>query len=209
MNGSAGSDGAVGRSIDPATFEYYTKRAPHYTMSFAQSHARQLDPFLDRLAAGGSVLEIGCGGGQDSARIRARGFAVEATDGIPAMVKKANERFDLGARVMRFDELDATDLYDAVWAHACLLHCPRALFPEVLVRIHTALKPQGWHFASLKLGNGEGRDLLGRLHNFPSADWLRARYQEAGFTIEDEEIYAGKGSDGTQRDWIDLTVRKT
>lgn len=195
--------------IDAATFDYYTERAPHYTMSFAQSHAHQLDPFLDRLPSEAEVLEIGCGGGQDSARIRERGFAIEATDGIPAMVKKANERFDLGAQVMRFDELDAQERYDAVWAHACLLHCPRAELPGVLNRIHRALKPGGWHFASYKLGDGEGRDLLGRLHNFPDADWLRARYLQAGFAIVHDHIYAGKGSDGTQRDWIDLTVRKT
>lgn len=194
--------------IDPATFQFYTERAPHYTFSFASSHSPQLDSFLDRVTPGGCVLEIGCGGGQDSNRIRARGFGSEATDGVPAMVAKANERFDIGARVMRFDELDCEARYDALWAQACLLHCPRAELPGVLARIHRALKPGGWHFASFKLGDGEGRDLLGRLHNFPPAEWLRERYREAGFAIEDERLYAGKGSDGTQRDWIDLTLRK-
>ena len=140
--------------------------------------------------------------------MRERGFAIDATDGVPAMVQKANERFDLDARAMRFDELEAIESYDAVWAHATLLHCPRAELPDVLARIHRALKPGGWHFASYKLGDGEGRDLLGRLHNFPSADWLIERYEQAGFRIEDQRIYAGKGSDGTQRDWIDITVRK-
>jgi SAM-dependent methyltransferase len=195
-------------SIDPATLDFYTKRAPHYTYSSAQSHARPLDAFLDRLAPGANVLELGCGGGQDAARMRARGFRIDATDGVPAMVDKANQRFDLGARAMRFDELSARATYDAVWAHATLLHCPRAQLPDVLTRIHTALRDGGWHFASYKLGKGEGRDLLGRLHNFPSPDWLRARYREAGFVEVEAAIYAGMGSEGTQRDWIDLTVKK-
>ena len=198
----------AGQSIDAATYQYYTERAPHYTMSFAQSHSWQLDPFLDRLPPGARVLEIGCGGGQDSNRIRERGFAFDATDGVPAMVKKANERFDVNARVMRFDELEAETTYDAVWAQACLLHCPRAQLPGVLSAIHRSLVPGGFHFASFKLGDGEGRDLLGRLHNFPEAEWLRERYRKAGFTILSEDIYAGKGSDGTQRDWIGLTVQK-
>ncbi|MEM8726081.1 MAG: class I SAM-dependent methyltransferase [Pseudomonadota bacterium] len=195
-------------TLDPATYEFYAERAPHYTLSFAQSHSRQLDPFLDRLESGAKVLELGCGGGQDSSRMRARGFDIDATDGVEAMVAKANERFDLGARLLRFDELVVVEAYHAVWAHACLLHCPRDLLPDVLARIKTSLKPEGLHFASYKLGDGEGRDLLGRLHNFPSADWLRKRYREAGFAEITHHIYVGKGADGTQRDWIDLTVRR-
>ncbi len=195
-------------SIDPATLEYYERNAPHYTLSFAQSHSRHLDAFLDRLEPGSIVLELGCGGGRDAARIKERGFSLDATDGIAAMVRKANERFDVGARLMRFDELSAANEYDAVWAHACLLHCPRAELPDILAKIHRALKPVGWHYASYKLGDGEGRDLLGRLHNFPSSEWLETQYRSAGFAIEHSDVFAGKGSDGTQRDWIALTVRK-
>ncbi len=195
-------------SIDQATYEFYTERAPHYTLSFAAAHSGHLDPFLDRLEPGAEVLELGCGGGQDSARIVERGFQLDATDGVPAMVAKANERFDIGARVMRFDELDAEAAYDAVWAHACLLHCPRAELPTVLSAIHRALRPRGLHFANYKLGDGEGRDLLGRLHNFPTAEWIRGTYSKAGFKVVDDEIYAGKAADGTQRDWIALTVGK-
>lgn len=195
-------------AIDQATFDFYSQRAPHYTHGFAANHSPALGAFIDRLEPGARILELGCGGGQDSAHMRARGFVVDASDGVPAMVKKANERFDLGARVMRFDELDAVAAYDAVWAHACLLHCPRAQLPRVLGAIHTALRPGGLHFASYKLGTGEGRDLLGRLHNFPAPDWLKARYQEVGFAVIEHRTYAGKSCDGTQRDWIDLTVQR-
>ncbi|MDZ4137816.1 MAG: class I SAM-dependent methyltransferase [Erythrobacter sp.] len=194
-------------STDPDTIAFYQSRAPHYTFTSAQCVSHQLDPFLDRLTPGACVLELGCGGGQDSARIAARGFSVDATDGTPAMVAKANERFGLGARVMAFHELDAEAAYDAVWAHASLLHCPCAALPDVLARIFRALRPGGWHFASYKLGDGEGRDLLGRLHNFPPPNWLIAAYQTAGFVIEGQSTYAGKSSDGTQRNWIDLTMR--
>lgn len=199
-------------STDPATIAFYQTRAPHYVFHSGEAHSHQLDPFLDRLPVGAKVLELGCGGGRDAARIKDRGFLTDATDGTPAMVVKANERFDLGARVMAFHELSAEAAYAGVWAHASLLHCPRAAFPDVLARIHRALQPGGWHFASFKLGDGanleEGRDLLGRLHNFPSPAWLIAAYEEACFSIESQDIYPGKGSDGTMRDWIDLVVRK-
>ena len=195
-------------STDPDTIAFYQARAPHWVFHSGERHSHQLDAFLDRLPAGAAVLELGCGGGRDAAEMRARGFAVDATDAVPALVTRANQAFALGARVMAFHELDACAAYAGVWAHASLLHCPRAALPDVIARIHRALVPGGWHFASFKLGEAEGRDLLGRLHNFPSPEWLIAAYEAAGFAIAAQETYAGKASDGTERDWIDLTMRK-
>ena len=199
----------MSRVIDPATYDFYQSQAPHYSLSSALGPSRHLDGFLDRLEPNASVLELGCGGGRDAARIKERGFILDATDGIPAMVRKANERHDVGARLMQFDELRAIGDYDAVWAHACLLHCPRSELPEVVRAIYGALRTGGLHYASFKLGDGEGRDLLGRLHNFPSADWIRELYLKADFALVEDQIFAGKGSDGTQRDWLAITVRKS
>jgi SAM-dependent methyltransferase len=198
----------LGPSADADTIAFYQARAPHWVFHSGEAHSHQLDGFLDRLPPGSAVLELGCGGGRDADHIRQRGFVVDATDGTPALVRRANEAFNLGARVMAFHELDAEAVYGGVWAHASLLHCPRAALPDVLTRIHRALEPAGWFFSSYKLGEAEGRDLLGRLHNFPQAEWLMAAYHSVGFTIESHKVYAGKASDGTQRDWIDLTVRK-
>jgi SAM-dependent methyltransferase len=196
-------------STDPDTIAFYQARAPHYVLKFGQAHSYQLDPFLDRLPPGGSVLELGCGGGQDAGRIKARGFAIDATDATPAMVKKAKERWNVDARVMAFDELEAEAAYDGIWAHASLLHVPRAALPDVLARIFRALAPGGYHFASYKLGEEEGRDALGRFYNFPSADWLAAQYGAiSGWQIVDTRRYQSGGFDNVERDWIDLTLRK-
>ena len=195
-------------SADAATIAYYQANAPHYTLSFGQAPSHHLDAFLDRLAPGASVLELGCGAGRDSARIAERGFTLDATDGTPAMVRKANERFGIAARVMRFDELDAEETYDAVWAHACLLHVARADLPGVLASVHAALRANGLHFANYKLGSAEGRDPLGRLTNLPDEEWLEQTYRAAGFAILATQRYRGKGADGIQRDWYALTLRK-
>jgi len=193
---------------DPATLAFYEREAPRYTLGFGQAPSRHLDPFLDRLEPGARVLELGCGGGRDAARMAERGFAVDATDGAAGMVAKANERFDIGARQMRFDELDAEGAYNAVWAHACLLHIARADLPGVLAAIHRSLRPGGWHYASFKLGDGEARDSLGRLHNFPEEDWLIAAYESARFTLADACPFRGQGADGIERDWLALTIRR-
>lgn len=196
-------------STDPDTIAFYQTRAPHYVLKFGQAHSYQLDPFLDRLPPSGRVLELGCGGGQDAARIAARGFRVDATDATPAMVAKANERWSVGARVMAFDQLEAEAEYVGIWAHASLLHCPRTALPGVLARIHRALVPGGWFFASYKIGEEEGRDALGRFYNFPSAEWLAAQYAAlSGWEIAEIREYTSGGFDNVIRDWIDLIVRK-
>lgn len=197
---------------DPATLAYYEQNAPFYTASTAEFHHRHLDPFLSRLPSGSFVLELGCGSGCDARRILDAGYRLDATDGAAAMVRKAKERFDVDARQMRFDELDASETYDAVWAHASLLHATRAALPGILGAIHTALKPGGLHFANYKLADDihrdEGPDLLGRWTNLPSPNLLEDLYSEAGFSIIERDRFAGKGSDGTQRDWLALTLRK-
>ena len=195
-------------TADPATIAFYAKTAPHLVYSQADAPSRDLEAFLDRLPVRANILELGCGSGRDAARMVERGFDVDATDGVAAMVRKANERFDLGARVMRFDELDAVGRYDAVWAHACLLHVARAHLPDIISRIHRALRPDGWHYASYKLGEVEGRCLLGRLHNFPAETWVLDRYGDSGFSVEHKSIWGGEGADGTVRDWIAVTAQK-
>lgn len=157
---------------DPATLAFYEANAARYSLDFSQAHSRYLDAFLDRLPPGARVLELGCGGGRDAARMAARGFAVDPTDASAAMVAQARHGFGVPARRLRFDELGAVAAYDAVWAHACLIHVARADFAAVLAAIHTSLRAGGWHFANFKLGDGEGRDPLGRLTNFPDETWL-------------------------------------
>lgn len=193
---------------DPATLAFYEASAARYSGDVSPAHSRHLDAFLDRLTPGARVLELGCGGGRDSARMAERGFAPDPTDGARAMVAEARKSFGLPARQMRFNELDARDGYEAVWAHACLIHVARAEFPAVLGAIRAALRPGGWHFASFKLGEGEGRDPLGRLTNFPDEAWLEDAYRAAGFAMVAAERYRGEGADGVVRDWLALTVRK-
>jgi SAM-dependent methyltransferase len=193
---------------DPATLAFYEANAARYAHDFGQFHSRYLDTFLDRLTPGARVLELGCGGGHDAARTAQRGFSVDATDASAAMVGMAREGYGLAARTMQFGELDAHEAYDAVWAHACLIHVARDDFPAVVAAIHKALRPGGWHFANFKLGDGEGRDPLGRLTNFPNEAWLEDGYAAAGFTVVETERYRGEGADGVIRDWYALTMRK-
>lgn len=191
---------------DPATLAFYEREAPRTIRAFERP-SRHLDRFLDRLAPGARLLELGCGGGHDAARMAERGFAVDPTDASAAMVRAARKAHALPVRQMRFDQLTAVADYDAVWASACLIHVARADCAGIFSAIARALRPGGWHFASFKLGDGEGRDPLGRLTNFPDTAWLHRAYHGAGFDVVESEAYRGEGADGVVRDWCALTMR--
>jgi hypothetical protein len=60
------------------------------------------------------------------------------------------------------------------------LHVPRDELGGILARIHRALKLAGVFYASFKIGEGDGRDTLGRYYNYPSPEWLDATYAAAG-----------------------------
>lgn len=194
---------------DPDTLAFYSAEAPVYVASGKFGINRDLDGFLDRIPAGASILELGCGGGRDAEHMMARGFRVDATDGTPELVAKAKERLVKAVRVMRFDELDSVDHYDAVYASASLLHVPRDGLPNVLNRVWRALKPGGWHFASYKGGGAEGRDRFGRYFNYLSAEQGEAYYRTAGkWAMLEIEEGLGGGYDGVQGPWIRISARK-
>ena len=195
-------------SGDGATLAFYEREAADYCARWHQPSER-LDPFLDRLPPRGRVLELGCGGGNDAARMIERGFDVVATDASLAMAGQAEARIGRPVRVMRFDELSADAEFDGLWAHASLLHAPRAELPDVLRRVRRALRPNGWHFASFKAGQAEGRDRFGRRFNFPDEAMVADAYAGAGewdsFRIDG---FDGGGYDGVAHRWLGITARR-
>lgn len=194
---------------DPETLAFYAAEAPVYAASGPGGASRYLAAFLDRLAPGARILELGCGGGRDAEAMLARGFDVDPTDGVAEMAAKAAARIGRRVRVLRFEELAAVDAYDAVWAHASLLHAPRPALPALLAAIHRALRPGGLHFASYKSGGAEGRDRFGRYFNYPSRDELAEAYaRSAAWDVLATEEGPGGGYDGRQGPWIAMTLRK-
>jgi hypothetical protein len=61
-----------------------------------------------------------------------------------------------------------------------------------------------------KAGEGEGRDTLNRYYNYPTADWLRATYAEAGDWSE-LSIETGKvrGFDDKMAEMLFVLARKS
>lgn len=196
------------KAHDSATLSFYASEAQTYVSRARKTERLRLEIFLSALSPGSSVLELGCGGGQDSEFMIARGFDVVPTDGTPEIAAAAQQRLGRPVQVLLFADIKDTEAFDGVWANACLLHVPRGELAGVLARIHAALKPGGVFYASFKAGGGDGRDRFDRYYNYPSADWLREAYGPRSWqTIEIEEAVGG-GYDNKPTDWLHVIARK-
>jgi SAM-dependent methyltransferase len=196
-------------AADDDTLQFYRRNAEAYA-GWAKAPSKRLKGFLALLPPGGAILELGCGAGNHAAEILAAGFKLRATDGSPEMAAIAARHLGHPVEAMRFDELDAQDAYDGVWASACLLHVQRDELAGVLARILSALKPDGLFYASYKTGEGDGRDSLGRYYNYPSAEWLQSAYAASGawhqFKADTSEI---KSFDEAPATMLHIVVRKS
>ena len=197
--------------MDEATLQFYRQNAEAYARREITSRHARLTKFLALLPAGAAILELGCGAGGDTAEMLARGYDVRPTDGSPEMAGVASRRLGRPVETLLFNNLDEIEVYDAVWANACLLHVPRPELADVLARIWRALKPAGHFFASYKAGDGDGggRDTLNRYYNYPTPEWLRATYAEAGkwrsLSIESGEV---KGFDDKMASMLFVVARR-
>ncbi len=196
--------------MDDDTLQFYRCNAEAYAGREITSRQVRLNRFLLLLPPGAAILELGCGAGGDSAEMLARGFDVSPTDGSPELAAEASRRLGRPVETLLFHDLDRVEAYDGVWANACLLHVPRPELKPVLALIWRALKPGGHFYASFKAGEEEGRDTLNRYYNYPSPDWLRANYADAGswssITIETGEV---RGFDDEWSPMLFVVARKS
>jgi SAM-dependent methyltransferase len=196
--------------MDPKTLEFYQTRGSEWAARLEEIDDRsQLDDFLDRLAPGTTILELGCGDGRDAEHMLARGFEVSVSDGSPAMAALASRRLGRVVPVMDFAELDAVEAFDAAWCRAALLHIPERELPAILARIHRALRRGGWHWASFKGGTGDARDQFGRFYSYLPRERLEAAYRSAGDWSELALATAeGFSFGGTPTLWHTVVARK-
>lgn len=195
--------------FDQKTIEYYDAEAAAVVARRGDQYLDQRYNFIERLGPGAKVLELGCGGGHDAEALIAAGLDVTPTDGSAGIAKIAEARLGRPVRVMRFDELDANELYDGVWANRALLHVPVEGLAPVLTRVWRALRPGGSFFASYKAGEGAALDALGRYYNFLTEEELRQKYAAAAdWSTLKIERRPGADHDAVRRDWFLCNARK-
>jgi len=161
------------------TLQYYAENAAAFaagTVDADMSVARER--FLSHLPQGARILDFGCGSGRDTRFFLSRGYDVDAVDGSAELCRMASQYTGIEVKQMLFGELDASAVYDGVWACASILHLPKPELAEVLRRIADALTGEGVLYTSFKYGSFEG--IRGGRHftDF-TEETLRAFWQEA------------------------------
>ncbi|MBC2934366.1 class I SAM-dependent methyltransferase [Nocardioides sp. zg-1228] len=169
-----------------------------------------IEDFVDRLAPGARVLEIGSGGGRDARLIEELGLRVRRTDvsqGFVDLLRQRGWQADLLDPLV--DDLTSPEgPYDAVWANASLLHVARADLPTVLGRLAEVTRPGGLLRISLKEGDGEGWSTHGSIRHrrhftYWRADALHAVVLGAGWAeVEVRGEISGKRSES----WLEVSA---
>ncbi|MCT4554452.1 MAG: class I SAM-dependent methyltransferase [Pelagimonas sp.] len=195
---------------DPETQQVYAAEAARYAAGFASRkntvQEQDYTAFTALLPAGGRVLDLGCGPGHWAARFRDAGYVTEAMDASPEMAALALDRYGVTVRVATFDDFDDQARFDGIWANFSLLHAPRAQFPTYLQRVKQALKPGGALSLGMKLGNGEGRDSLGRFYAYYSEEDLVQALRDLDMTVTQIRRGNGKGLAGGVETFIVLVA---
>ena len=197
-------------SADQASIAFYDAEAARYA---ERAHGKKDNPrlaaFAKSLPAGGLVLDLGCGGGQDSLAFLELGFDVVALDASPRIAAEAERRTGLKVRIARFDELDDQSTFDGIWASASLHHVPAAALADIFARINHALQHGGMLFASFKVGHIDRRDRFGGLYCEMSEKQLRALVADPALWRDVQIDHAkGSGYDNEPTNWLMLTARR-
>lgn len=139
------------------TINFYDNNAEEYSKWMENVNFRKIqDRFLVQLAPGASILDFGCGSGRDAKYFLKNGFRVTATDGSREMCRIASANTGLSVQQMMFEDLDADDQYDAIWACASIMHLPSGELADVLGKMSRAIHKDGLIYTSFKYGSFEG-----------------------------------------------------
>jgi SAM-dependent methyltransferase len=172
----------MAETAGPRWTEYYRQtagRPPRPTLLFA----------LNRFAAPGFAVDLGCGEGRDAIELLRRGWSVLAVDAEPGAIAGLTARADLptGARL----ETQVARFEAATWQAADLVNASFALFfgapdafPPLWRKVVASLKPGG-RFAGQLLGDRDS--WAGRRHVVLHDDAAIAALL-TGLTVEMHEI---------------------
>ena len=139
------------------TLNYYNENAQSLASGTVSVEFTEMqDRFLEKLDPGAYILDFGCGAGRDTKYFLSQGYRVDAIDGSEQLCQIASDHTGIKVRQMLFQELEANEKYDGIWACASILHLPKKELKEVLKKMLTALKNDGWIYTSFKYGEYEG-----------------------------------------------------
>lgn len=140
--------------------EYYDKTAAEWAANGYgdQAYLPCLDEFLSLLPPGGRVLDLCCGAGYETGRIRERGFEALGLDfsgGSLEIARERNQGLPFYQADMLGDYAQAVGMVDGILLSAGLVHVEAADLPLAFARMAEVVRPGGLVLASIREGSGK------------------------------------------------------
>ena len=109
---------------------------------------------------------------------------------------------------MLFEELDAVEEYDGVWACASILHVEKKQLPDILGKIAAATKKGGVVYTSFKYGDFEGvRN--GRFFTYLTEESFGELVKEIpNLAVEKLWVSADVRAERGEEQWLNIVLRK-
>lgn len=192
------------------TIEYFNEKAEKcFNDAFTITERTNQDHFLSYLKPGDRILDFGCGSGRDTAYFREKGLAVDAADGSSEMCRLASEYLHAPVACMEFNELDAENLYDGIWASASIMHLEYEKLKEVFPKMICALKPGGILYVNFKYGENDG--FLGkRYYTYMKEErFMNLLKDFPQLTAEETGIFGNEHPGQPDFRWLYAYLRKT
>jgi SAM-dependent methyltransferase len=170
----------------------YDQGSEDYSSAFQQPHA-SIEPdrseFVQRLPAGSTILDCGCGPGMDTERFCELGYKVTAIDLSDRFVQLTTKRVP-AADVCKMDMrhlMFPEGSFDGVWCSFSLLHIRASEIERTLSGFRSVLRAGGLLFMAL--------------HRGPKTDWVmktisgmeRDTYVQEWIPTEIEDIVRASG----------------
>ena len=191
------------------TINYYNQNAENFIANTqnADMHPTQ-ERFLRLLDANTSILDFGCGSGRDTKYFLEKGYQVTATDGSAELCSLASEFIGIKVKEMLFQELDAMNQYDGIWACSSILHLPKKELLPVIQKMCEALKDNGIIYTSFKYGDFEGERNGRYFTDFTEKTFREYIEKVPELTIEEAWITSDVRPGRGEEKWLNLILRK-
>jgi len=195
---------------DARTIATYDARAAEYaTLLSLDKPDDTLQAFIDLIAPGGRVLDLGCGPGAASAHMRDAGLRPDPIDASEGMIAIARAKFKLDARIATFDDIGCKDVYDGIWANFSLLHAPREKLAGHIAALVAALRQGGVFHIGMKTGEETMRDAIDRYYTLVTVDTLEKLLSDAGLRLTFQKEGIEKGLAGTMDPYVIMRGEKS
>ena len=197
------------------TIDAYERSAKECLARWGKRRHRRsplLVEWLRYLPAGASLLDLGCGGGQDSSDLGRRGYRVVGVDRASALLSAGRRRY----RSLPLIRADLRQLpfqaasFDGLWAAASLMHLPKPVARRILADLCKLVRPGGLFAATVTYGVKSRLVTDGWVPGRYFARWkkdeLARAVRRAGWTILDLQVVTNRERKGR---WLNLLAVKS